>query len=314
MPRKIRFIPPGGALVEIGLRCLEARFLLRPSKRLNELLVGVLARAQRRTSMKIIAPVAMSNHLHLLVWAENAEQLSDFMEYAAGNAAREIGRLHDQHHRFWEQRYANILVTEEEAAQVGRLRYLLEQGCKEDLVESPRHWPGIHPARAILSSRPLKGVWINRTDHYNARRNKGKKPRLIDFEKEENLSLSPLPCWSHLSPEAYRQRVRDMVNEIEQETKERHARNSTRVAGRAAVLGMNPHHKPGRAKKRPAPLVHGGSKKARRKIREAYKEFVRAFRAAAEKLQESRPTHGFPEGAFPSALPFVRPQPILKPG
>ena len=300
--------------MEIGLRCLEARYLLRPSDRLNDLFIGVLARAQRLTSMKIIGPAVLSSHLHLLVWAEDAEQLADFMEYAAGNWAREIGRLHSQRHKFWESRYADILVTEEEAAQVARLRYLLEQGCKEGLVSSPRHWPGVHLAKAILSGRPMKGIWVNRTAHYNAGRRKGKRPSLIDFEEEETLTLSPLPCWSHLSPEAYRERVRDLVEEIEKETADRHRVNGTRPAGRRAVLRKSPRHKPKRAKKRPAPLVHAATREAREKVRAAYQEFVRYFRAAAERLRENRPTHGFPEGAFPSPLPFVRPPPILKPG
>ena len=300
--------------MDIGLRCLESRYLLRPSKRLNKILVGVLARAQRRTSMKVIGPVAMSSHLHLMVWAESAEQLADFMEYLAGNAAREVGRLHGQRYKFWESRYANILIAEEDAAQVDRLRYLLEQGCKEDLVSSPRHWPGVHLAQAILSGQPMKGIWVNRTGYYNADRKNGKRPRLIDFEEEETLDLSPLPCWAHLSPHAYRQRVRDMVEEVEKETKERHRINGTRPAGRSAVLAMSPRYRPKSATRRPAPLVHAATKEARKRILNAYREFVRHFRAAAEKLREMKPTHGFPEGAFPSPLPFVPRAPILNPG
>jgi len=314
MPRKIRFIPSGGALVDVGLKCLEDRYLLRPSQTLNKILIGVLARAQERTSMKVIGAVAMSNHLHLLVWANDAAQLAKFMAYAAGNSAREIGRLQDQRHRFWKSRYANILVTEEEDAQVERLRYYLEQGCKEGLVSSPRHWPGVHLAQAVLSGRPMKGIWINRSKYYNATRTKGKPPRLIDFQKEETLHLSPLPCWSHLSPESYRNRVRQIVQDIELETAERHRTHGTKPSGRAAVLRENPRYKPKRSKKRPTPLVHAATREARRRIQAAYREFVKSFRAAAERLQEERPTHGFPTGSFPSPLPYVRAAPILEPG
>jgi len=314
MARNLRFIPPEGALVEVGLRCLEARFLLRPSQRLNDLLVGVLARAQALTLMKVIGVVAMSNHLHLMLWVDNAKQLANFMQYVGGNAAREIGLLHGQRHKFWEKRYVNILIAEEEITYIERFRYLLAQGCKEDLVESPRHWPGLHVAKALLSGRPMKGIWVSRTDFYNASRSSRKKPRRIDFETEETLQLSPLPCWEHLSPQAYRARVEDLVDQIERATKERHLENGTRVAGRRAVLAMNPRHKPGSTKRRGAPLVLGGSKKSRRKIREAYRTFVRHFRAAAEELDELKPTHGFPEGSFPSALAFVPQVRLLRPG
>ena len=314
MARKLRYVPPGGFLVEAGLRCLEARYFLKPSRRLNQIIVGVLARAQRRTSIRVIGVIAMSNHLHLELWAADTQQLSDFMEYVGGNLAREINRLLGRSGPVWESRYTEILVAPEEAVQVARLRYFLEQGCKEGLVSSPRHWPGVHMASAILSGRPLEGIWVARTDFYNAGRKKGRTPRLIDYEEAESLELSPLPCWEHLSAEEYRERIREMVREIEEETAERHRANGTRPAGRGAVLKKSPFHKPASAKKRPAPLVLAATREARETIRAAYREFVQHFRAAAERVKEANPGFGFPEGAFPPALPFVGPHPILKPG
>ena len=47
MSRRLRYIPDGGALVEVTCRTLHRRFLLRPSQALNEIVLGVLARAQR---------------------------------------------------------------------------------------------------------------------------------------------------------------------------------------------------------------------------------------------------------------------------
>jgi REP-associated tyrosine transposase len=314
MPRNLRYVPPGGFFVEAGLRCLEARFFLKPSRRLNRIIVGVLARAQRRSSVQVIGAVALSIHLHLALWAKDTEQLSDFMEYVGGNLAREINRHLGRRGPVWEKRYTSILVAAEEPIQVARLRYLLEQGCKEGLVASPRQWPGVHLASAILSGRPMEGVWVDRAGFYNAGRGKGKKPRLVDFEEGETLELSPLPCWAHLSPEDYRQRVREMVEEIERETAEHHRVAGTRPAGRRAVLAKSPFHRPARAKRQPAPLVLAATREARKRIRDAYREFVKQFRAAAERLMAAHPAFGFPEGAFPPALPFVRPGPILEPG
>jgi hypothetical protein len=37
-----------------------------------------------------------------------------------------------------------IVVSDEEAAQVGRLRYILAHGVKENLVERVLDWPGVH--------------------------------------------------------------------------------------------------------------------------------------------------------------------------
>jgi hypothetical protein len=47
MSRGLRFVPEGGALVEVTLRTIQSRLLLRPSPAVNEIILGVLGRAQR---------------------------------------------------------------------------------------------------------------------------------------------------------------------------------------------------------------------------------------------------------------------------
>ena len=48
MSRKLRFVPEGGALVEVTRRTIRGRSLLRPSQQLNSIFLGVLGRAQSR--------------------------------------------------------------------------------------------------------------------------------------------------------------------------------------------------------------------------------------------------------------------------
>jgi hypothetical protein len=97
----------------------------------------------------------LSSHYHLLLRVENAQQLSQFMGYFNGNLAREVARLTGWKDKVWSRRYESILVTEEDTAQVDRLRYLLENSCKEGLVDSPIHWPGVHCAKALITVRAL---------------------------------------------------------------------------------------------------------------------------------------------------------------
>jgi hypothetical protein len=52
MPRPLRFVP-GNALVEITTRTLQGRLLLRPSPELNDLVLGIVGRAQDRYGMAI---------------------------------------------------------------------------------------------------------------------------------------------------------------------------------------------------------------------------------------------------------------------
>ncbi|HSK77570.1 MAG TPA: hypothetical protein VLQ45_14055 [Thermoanaerobaculia bacterium] len=45
MARKIRIVPEGGGLFEITCRTIHGRLLFRPGTELNDIFVGVLARA-----------------------------------------------------------------------------------------------------------------------------------------------------------------------------------------------------------------------------------------------------------------------------
>jgi hypothetical protein len=56
--RPLRFIPDGGALVEVTSRTIHSRFLLRPGRELDEIIAGVLGRAQRRYNMRIAIVVS----------------------------------------------------------------------------------------------------------------------------------------------------------------------------------------------------------------------------------------------------------------
>ena len=95
MSRPQRYIPEGGALVEITHRVTQGRYLLRPDRGglVNETVVGVLGRAQRLYSVSAVAVSVLSSHLHLLAYFEDAEQMASFMCHAGGNLSRKIGRL-----------------------------------------------------------------------------------------------------------------------------------------------------------------------------------------------------------------------------
>jgi hypothetical protein len=125
------------------------------------------------------------------------------------------------------------------------------------------------------------------------------------FATIETLTLSPLPCWKHLSEEKRRQLIASLVAEIESEAAARRQLTGRQVLGVSAVRGQHPFDRPRKPKKSPAPWFHAASKAARQELYTAYRSFVVAFRGAAEKLQAGNLTVPFPTGSFPPALPFV---------
>jgi len=304
MSRRLRYIPEGGALVEVTCRTLQSRFLLRPSLMLDDIVVGVLARAQRTYPVRCCGLSFVSNHFHLLLEVDDARQLASFMCYLNSNLAREVGRLVDWPDKVWARRYQMIVISNEADAQVARLRYVLAHGVKENLVERVFDWPGVHCARALVEGVPMVGTWFDRTQE-RAARQRGESFDRLRYATSETLILSPLPCWKHLPLEAQRRLAAGLVAEIESDAAAERQRTGSQVLGATAFRGQDPHKRPARSKKSPAPLFHALTKTARQELYTGYAWFVAAFREAAEKLRRGIRDVSFPIGSFPPPLPFA---------
>ncbi len=82
--------------------------------------------------MRLHAFTSASNPLHLRVWARGAV-LVGFMQYLRANLSKKVGRWVGWSGGFWERRdWAEPVL--DDAARVGRLRYVLAHGVKEGLV------------------------------------------------------------------------------------------------------------------------------------------------------------------------------------
>ena len=310
MGRDLRHIPQGGGLVEVTDRCFQGRFLLRPSPRLNALFVGALARASRRYGVRVVDYRVLSNHYHLLLICHEPWRLAAFMRDFKSKLAKEIQRLHGWSGPVFPHRYHAVPISDELEAQVGRLRYLLQQGVKEGLVASPRQWPGAHGTKALLTSRPAAGIWIDRTAQFRALQ-RGEEAGERAFTTEEELGLVPLPCWSDRDPAERQRAVRAMVREIESQAEERAKATGRAVLGRREILRRHPHSSPAVETRSAAPRFHAASKRVRQELLRAYYAFLDAYLTAAEALRTGRFDQAhFPPGSIP---PRLAPVP-LRPG
>jgi hypothetical protein len=200
-------------------------------------------------------------------------------------------------------------VSDEEAAQTARLHYLLTQGCKEGLVRNPRDWPGASAIENLLDGSPVHGSWFDRTAESKARRKA--RPGKYDHATTESFELSPLPAWDHLSGDQRRERVAEMVADIEAETRAHLTVTGRSPMGRGRIEGANPHDLPAQPSRSPAPRFHAASPAVRSRLLDAYRRFEEAFRHAAERLRRNL-SHRFPAGSFPPHLPF-QPHPDRRP-
>ena len=92
---------------------------------------------------------------------------------------------------------------------------------------------------------------------------------LEDFTEHLELPIAPLPCWAYLDQSARRERVLDIIKQIENEAAARHMENGTAPLGPQAVLAGDPHYYPAELKRSPQPLFHAFRKKVREDMREA---------------------------------------------
>jgi hypothetical protein len=188
---------------------------------------------------------------------------------------------------------------------VGRLQYLLSQGCKEGLVRSPRDWPGASSTEALLTGRSVEGRWFDRTAEFLARR-RGQRPGKYEFSEREQLELAPLPCWASHAAERREARVAELVREIERTTRAQLAAAGRAPMGARRLLAQDPHAAPAVCRRSPAPRFHAASRAVRKRLELAYACFLLAYRRAADALRRGLEAQ-FPPGSFPPALPFRPP-------
>ena len=297
-------------------RVFQGRFMLKPSRRLNRIIAGILGRyLDEHKSIKLYAKVVMSNHLHMMLQGEPKE-IVEFVRDVKREITERCKRLYDKTWTgsLWHDVYLATALPSHES-QLACFRYILSHGAKEELVAKPQDWPGIHSAKQLLRGSTLKGEWFEGTKYGKKTdtqsRTKYPKPiRKNNYWRTYEVPLTTIPPWQDLEPQEVRTKVKEMVDEITEEA--RIARNGRKPLGKKRILNMpvdtrSTLPRPPWFEKRKAMVAWParGSKEARQTTRaylDDYWSFQRAFRDAANKLKEGVLDVVFPKGAFRPGL------------
>ncbi len=202
-------------LYEVTIRTLGGHFWLRPDPACRAIVDGVFGKALALyTAVRLYAYDAQSNHLHYLCSADDdPDQLPLFIDYVHGNIARQLNDLRDREGVFWSRRGSVIAVLDGDA-QIDRLRYILAQGPKSNLVASPRDWPGACSTPALLGDMTVPAVYRS----LDARRRNARRPNPrpdAELAHDVAITLTPLPVWADLSPDALRAKHVALVAELD---------------------------------------------------------------------------------------------------
>jgi len=132
MGQPLRWFEPN-IVYECTIRVVEGRALLTPTPESDELILGVIGRAQHvYAEVNLHGIVVLSNHITCQLSSKEGKDIAAFMQHVNGNVSRELGILYEWTGPKWERAYRPIPIFGEEAMEE-RFTYLAAQGVKEGL-------------------------------------------------------------------------------------------------------------------------------------------------------------------------------------
>lgn len=290
-------------------RVFQGRHLLTPCPELNSLIVGVIGHALGLfASIELYALAVLSNHAHFMLSGE-PNHVSGFVGFVKREISRRWGgRQHiNWPGAMWEESLFTALPTAQSQEQC--LQYILSHGVKENLVEHPLEWPGVHCAQTLLSGVPLQGRWLNATAFgrdVRAQKRKIRAPRVVvvrsDYEDKHVVDLRPIPVWRGLTEQERYARVAQMVARIVDEA--RLARSDRPVLGAAMVERVSRGRRttvapPPWFTERRCMICWANPREAQTRAYLArYWRFQQEYRKASDMLLKGDNEATFPPGAF----------------
>ena len=288
-PRRV--VP--GVTYFVSRRCFGRMFLLRPSRKMNQIFEFCLAVAAKKTGCIVHADCGMSNHFHLVVTDVHGN-LPEFMrwlnEFVAKCGNAELGRWES----FWAPAsYSAVALVDEEAV-MKALVYTYTNPVSAGLVRSHKRWPG---AISLPSEMGGAAKVIKRPTGFF--RKNGPVPETAC------LQLEPPPAFERDRSEwlpDLKARVAAREAEIRRELEHK----GRRFLGRRGVLRQSPYGRPKNAEHRRGlnPRVATRDKWKRIEALQCLKKFLDDYRAAWLEFAAGDRSVVFPFGTYAMRVRF----------
>ena len=184
----------------IIMRTDEARLWMVPSREMEELLGGIVARYQEILGIEIFAYCFLTNHFHLLIRAPRSNT-DEFMENVNREIARRVNWLNKRQGKFWGRPYEDKQVPREVDI-VAVLLYITTNCVHHGLVHSSSKWPGLSSYEQCFSLEPRKFCF----HHHSAGEGEEK-------ETHHFLKLTSIPEFSFLNPLERAEKLKLLIEE-----------------------------------------------------------------------------------------------------
>lgn len=282
----------------ITIRTEGAHFWLRPSKDINRIVGGVLARYCEIFDIIVYAYIFISNHYHLLIRCPRANA-DEFQENLNRELARRLNWKNHRSGKFWGRRYSEQeVLTEDDLLEA--FLYITTNGVKHGLEANPAHWPGLSSYKQNISEKALVYPFY----HYSA-------AAIEERVTYHTLKVTPLPQFENLSKEQRVCIIKNLIVERANFLNVERKSEGKGFLGAEKVKSQNPNSIPEEASRSPRPSCYTKNPDLRRKFREGARVLRRIYSEASSRFRLGDYSVQFPEYTFrpplhrkPRILPF----------
>jgi putative transposase len=102
--------------------------------------VTLLADAQKRLPMRLLAYCLMPNHFHLVVWPRKPGELSRWMQWLLTSHVRRYHRHYQTSGHVWQGRFKAFPIQADDHL-LAVWRYVEQNPLRANLVDRVEHWP-----------------------------------------------------------------------------------------------------------------------------------------------------------------------------
>ena len=265
------------------------------------------ARAMALSPVNLHALELSSTHQHeaLSAKGEDVAALPEFWRNFHAKVARDVNRLRGREgHLYAGTSRVTPCANDDQA--FGQLVYALTNPVKDGLVDRVRRSPFFSTYRAQALGKPLRYWDIEWERWWEAGGPCNGRLSPKRFLMWRTLEIAPLPHLAGLPGHRLQTLVRKVVQEVEEETADRLAREGRTFCQLSRHFEVDPRSRPDtpRVSGR-KPLVHASTRAERDAYRDKLREVMRAYVAASVAFRMGCFDVEFPPGTF-------RP-PLLKP-
>jgi putative transposase len=279
-----REILPGRSYL-LTRRCTQRQFLLKPSRRTNQLVRYCLGVAAAKTGLLLHAVCFMSNHWHGVV-SDPQARLPEFLEHFHRLFAKAQNASLGRWENLWSSDKTSVVLLVSDDDVLEKMSYTIANPTAAGLVRSPREWPG------VITTRIGERYSVDMPDVFFDP--EGTLPETVQLE------LTRPPIYPQLAPAELARYLAAAVERRVREARTAMARQGRKFLGAKAVLQQSFDAAPKTIEPRrnPNPRIAAAHTPERVQAIRNLVAFMRDYRAAWHAWRHGKREQLFPAGTY----------------